>query len=127
MSRTTIAALIFACLLAPRAVAQQSVLPCAENDDPVASPLQGWVGYTNTGAKVTDMTVEVFTVGGRRIGKSKTNSDGQFSFAQIKSGKFRLRGTKKLSDGSVLTAEEVITISPTAHARVCLVAEAQQR
>ena len=34
---------------------------CRENDDPVGYPLQGWVGYTNTGKPVSHMTVQAFT------------------------------------------------------------------
>ena len=31
---------------------------CAEDGEPAGYPLKGWVGYTNTGESVSDMTVQ---------------------------------------------------------------------
>jgi carboxypeptidase family protein len=97
---------------------------CAE-DDIVGYPLNGWVGYTNTGDSVSDMTVTARTrPHGPTVATATTDSTGRFSFPTLGPGKFYLKATKKLVDATV-DAEAVITVKKRKHLIACLVAEAE--
>jgi hypothetical protein len=97
---------------------------CAE-DDAVGYPLSGWIGYTNTGDSVSDMTVAVRTrLHGPPVATAKTDSTGRFSFPTLGPGKFYLKATKKLVDATV-DAEAVVTVRKGTHLIACLVAEAE--
>jgi len=97
---------------------------CAE-DDVAGYPLSGWVGYTNTGDSVSDMTVTARTsLHGPPVATAKTDSAGRFSFPTLGPGKLYLKATKKIVDATV-DAEAVVTVRKGKHLIACLVAEAQ--
>jgi len=99
---------------------------CAE-DDVVGYPLSGWVGYTNTGDSVSDMTVAARTsLHGPLVATAKTDSTGRFSFPTLGPGKFYLKATKKLA-GAFVDAEAVVMVKKGTHLIACLVAEAEMR
>jgi len=98
----------------------------------VSSPLRGWVGYTNTGTPVSEMTIECFSSDGkRRIASAMTDSSGYFSFRKLKPGTYSLKGTKRETgaDGSsfqVLTDEIMVSVSTKkSDVVICFVAEAE--
>jgi hypothetical protein len=98
--------------------------PCAD-DDVVGYPLNGWVGYTNTGDSVSEMTVTARThPQGPPLATATTDSTGRFSFPTLGLGKFYLKATKKLVDATV-DAEAVVTVTKGKHLIACLVAEAE--
>ena len=96
---------------------------CAQDDEPVGYPLQGWVGYTNTGVSVTNMTVQALSSPGKRlVATAKTDTQGKFSFPTLGRGKFYLKGSKKLGEDSV-TASAVVTVGDATSHIACLVAD----
>ena len=100
---------------------------CAENDEPVSSPLIGWAGYTNSGKSVAGMTIQVFTAPGTPvIASATTDSDGRFSLPQIVNGKYYLKGLKKLEGRLVVTADAVVTVKRRGRGVACLVADAEE-
>ena len=88
-------------------------------------PLKGWVGYTNTGESVSDMTVQALTSPGKSpVATTKTDRAGRFSFPTLGPGRFYLRAIKKL-DGAMVIADDVVTVSKGKKSGIaCLVAEA---
>jgi len=99
---------------------------CAENDDPVGYPLKGWVGYTNTGESVVNMTVKAFTsLEKPAVAITKTDAAGRFSFPTLRPGRFHLRASKKLV-GATVRADDVVTVRKGKNRIVCLVAEAEE-
>jgi hypothetical protein len=83
---------------------------CAENDESAGYPLKGWVGYTNTGKPVPDMTVQALLSRDKQPeATAKTDEAGRFSFPTLGPGKFYLRATKKLV-GEIVSAEAVVTV-----------------
>ena len=81
----------------PEAVPAPTMLigePVQEGE--VRLPLSGFIGYANTGAPVSGMTVECFVDGREKgIGKVITDSKGRFSFPQLGEGRYYLQATKK--------------------------------
>ena len=98
---------------------------CAEDNEPVGYPLKGWVGYTNTGEPVSDMTVLVLTSPDKPpVATAKTDAAGRFSFPTIGTGRYYLRATKKLV-GATVSADAVVTVSRGKNRIACLVAEGE--
>ena len=98
---------------------------CAD-DDIVGFPLTGWVGYTNTGDSISDMTITAQTDPNKPpVASSKTDATGRFSFPTLGPGVFYLRGTKKLVDATVNT-DAVVTVKKGKKLIACLVAEAEE-
>lgn len=88
--------------------------------------MKGWVGYTNTGEPVTNMTVGAFTsLGKPPVAITKTDAAGRFSFLTLGPGKFHLKATKELV-GAKVSADDVVTVRKGKNRIVCLVAEAEQ-
>jgi hypothetical protein len=113
-------------VMAPSLCGQSDSWTCAENDEVVGFPLQGWVGYTNTGNPISDMTVECFTSPDTPpVASVKTDAKGRFSFPKLSPGKYYLKATKKL-DGWIITAEDFVTLSKGAQRIACLVADADE-
>jgi len=62
----------------------------------VAYPLKGHIALTNVGKPVTGMLVECFVRGWKnRVGVTKTNSSGDFSFPGLPEGKYYVRASQK--------------------------------
>lgn len=98
---------------------------CAENDESVGYPLKGWVGITNTGEPVSDMTVQVLISPDKPpVAIAKTDAAGRFSFPRLGPGRFYLRATKKLV-GVTISADDVVTVSKGTKRIACLVAEGE--
>ena len=96
---------------------------CAQDDEPVGYPLQGWVGYTNTGVSVANMTVQARSGPDKRlVATAKTDAAGKFSFPTLGRGTFYLKGSKKLGEDSV-TASAVVTVGDATSHIACLVAD----
>jgi hypothetical protein len=116
---------IFAVLLLPVSLAAQSSHgTCAEDNEAVGSPLRGWIGYTNTGESVSEITVECF---GRPndppIASTRTDNDGKFSFPQVGPGKYYLKATKRLEDGMVVAADGFVTVAKGRYPIACMAAD----
>ncbi len=87
----------------------------------VASPLRGWVGYTNTGDPIPNMIIECFSDDGRvRLASAKTNASGRFVFPTVKPGQYYLVGRAQ----NVSTVRIAVRVSKTSNAIACVVAEA---
>ena len=98
---------------------------CAENDEPAGYPLKGWVGYTNTGKSVPNMTVQALVSPDKPpVATAKTDEAGRFSFPTLGPGRYYLRATKKLV-GAIVSADDVVTVSKGNSHIVCLVAEGE--
>jgi hypothetical protein len=98
---------------------------CAEDDEPVGYPLKGWVGYTNTGESVSDMTVQArISPDKPPVATAKTDKAGRFSFPTLGPGRFYLRATKRLV-GATVSADAVVTVSKGKNRIACLVAEGE--
>lgn len=134
MIRTISAVILLVFFVA--AAAQNTVAPksnsvghghgkCRENDDPVGYPLQGWVGYTNTGKPVSHMTVQAFIALDKPpVATAVTDESGRFSLPSLGQGRFYLRATAKLV-GETVSADDVVTVIKGKHGIVCLVAEGE--
>jgi hypothetical protein len=97
---------------------------CAENGEPVGYPLKGWVGYTNTGKPVSDMTVQALISPDKQpAATAKTDTAGRFSFPTLPPGRYYLRAVKMVGGGKVI-ADDVVTVSKGKSGIACLVAEA---
>src|SRR5579864_3974028 len=97
---------------------------CAEDGEPVGYPLKGWVGYTNTGASVSDMTVQASTSPDKPPAATvKTDTVGRFSFPTLSPGRYYLRAAKMVG-GAKIIAEDIVTVSKGKSGIACLVAEA---
>jgi len=98
---------------------------CAENDEPVGYPLSGWVGYTDTGEPVSNMTVEALAGPDKRLAATvKTDTAGRFSFPTLSPGRYYLRAAKKLV-GAKVNADAVVVIGKGKGGIACLVADAE--
>jgi hypothetical protein len=136
-------------LLQPRVVAQEHLHGpkghCSENNNfrnvngryvvdqgRVGYPLRGWVGYTNTGTAVSEMTIECFSSDGKQlIASAKTDSSGNFSFPKLKPGTYSLKGTKRgtgVDGSSYQVSTETVMVSVSAKKSdvvACFVADAE--
>ncbi len=120
MKLALIASLLFAVQLCGQTA------KCSE-DSLVAYPLHGWVGMTNTGTPVDDMTIEVFTQPGKPpVATTVTNSEGRFSFPTLRPGKYFLKGTRQLNEKYVIRADETLTVTRKSKGIACLVADAEE-
>lgn len=98
---------------------------CAENDESVGYPLKGWVGYTNTGESVSDMTVQALISPDKPpAATAKTDAAGRFAFPSLRPGRYYLRAAKTV-DGAKISADDVVTVSKGKGGIACLVAEAE--
>ena len=88
-------------------------------------PLKGWVGYTNTGESVSDMTVQAL-IGPDKppAATAKTDTAGRFSFPTLSPGRYHLRALKVVGRAKII-ADDVVTVSKGKSGIVCLVAEAE--
>ena len=98
---------------------------CAEDNEPVGFPFTGWVGYTNTGEPVSDMTIEALTSPGKRlVATVKTDTAGRFSFPTLSPGRYYLRAAKTLV-GAKVSADDVVTVGKGKGGIACLIAEGE--
>ena len=98
---------------------------CAEDDEPVGYPLKGWVGYTNTGVSVSDMTVQALVSPDKPpVATAKTDAAGRFSFPTIGTERYYLSATKKLVRETV-SADAVVTVTRGKNRIACLAAEGE--
>ena len=98
----------------------------------VGYPLRGWVGYTNNGTPVSQMTIECFSRDGKHpVASATTDNAGNFLFPRLKPDTYFLKGTKKETQpgGStvrVSTDEVMVSVIGTKSDVVaCLVAESE--
>ena len=99
---------------------------CAEDGESVGYPLNGWVGYTNSGRSVSDMTVQALISPEKRpAATAKTDTDGRFSFPTLTPGRYYLRAVKMVAGGKII-ADDVVTVSKGKSGIVCLAAEATE-
>jgi hypothetical protein len=97
---------------------------CAEDREPVGYPLKGWVGYTDTGKSVSDMTVQALTSLDKPPAATvKTDTAGRFSFLTLSPGRYYLRAAKMIG-GAKIIADDIVTVSKGKSGIACLVAEA---
>jgi hypothetical protein len=62
-----------------------------ENHADVSFPLHGRIEFANTQSPASNLIVEGFTTDGKaRLGSTKTNQKGRFSFPQLKEGEYLL-------------------------------------
>jgi hypothetical protein len=109
-------------LLATDPRAQAAHDECAEDDEPVAYPLKGWIGFTNTGESVSEMTVQAFSRQQQVLATVKTDTMGRFSFPTLGTGTYYLKGAKK-GVGAPVIADGFVTVRK-GHSRIaCLAAE----
>jgi hypothetical protein len=110
-------------LLAPDSRAQAGHNECAEDNAPVAYPLKGWIGFTNTGDSVSEMTVKAFASGGDLVlATVQTDTMGRFSFPTLGPGTYYLKGTRK-GVGAPVIAGGLVTVRKGQNRIACLVAE----
>ncbi|HEX4489451.1 MAG TPA: carboxypeptidase regulatory-like domain-containing protein [Terriglobales bacterium] len=99
---------------------------CAEDDEPVGYPPNGWIGYTNSGVVVSGMTVEALTSHSKRlVATTTTDKAGKFAFLTVSPGRYYLRATKRLA-GEKISADVVVTVKKGSNRISCLVAEGEQ-
>ncbi len=98
--------------------------PCSEDNEAVRAPLHGWIGVTNVGTPVPEMTLQAFVdPSAAPVASTTTDSGGGFSFPQLRSGKYFVRGKKKINTHYEIRTEEWITVSEGGKGMACLVAE----
>ena len=98
---------------------------CAEDGEAVGYPLKGWVGYTNTGESVPEMTVQALVSPDKPpVAMTKTDTVGRFSFPTLSPGRYYLRAAKMIG-GAKIIADDVVTVSRGKSVTACLVAEAE--
>ena len=98
---------------------------CSEDGEPVGYPLKGWVGYTNTGKSVSDMTVQALTSPDNPAAATvKTDTAGRFYFPTLTPGRYYLRAVKVVG-GEKIIADDVVIVSKGKSGIACLVAEAE--
>ena len=98
---------------------------CAEDGEAVGYPLKGWVGYTNTGESVPEMTVQALVSPDKPpVAMTKTDTVGRFSLPTLSPGRYYLRAAKIIG-GAKITADDVVTVSRGKIVIACLVAEAE--
>ncbi len=96
---------------------------CSETGN-VGHPLRGWVGYTNTGQDVAEMTVQVFQDKDHPpIATTTTDRYGRFSFPNVRPGRYLLRAEAQ-EGGVIVDASDAVTVNKGGHGIACLVAEA---
>jgi hypothetical protein len=90
----------------------------------IAYPLQGHIVFTNVGNPVTGMLVECFIRGWKnRVGVTKTNSSGNFSFPDLAEGRYYVRASER----NVFTIRTVVTTTRKSTNVLSLTAEGCDR
>jgi len=98
---------------------------CAQDGEAVGYPLKGWVGYTNTGESVPEMTVQALVSPDKPpVAMTKTDTIGRFSFPTLSPGRYYLRADKVIG-GAKIIADDVVTVNRGKIVIACLVAEAE--
>ena len=87
----------------------------------IGYPMKGFIGYTNTGTPVSGMTIECFTPSGKKVGATKTDAAGMFSFAEMPEGRYKLQAKKP----GLYTLTATVNTTRTSSNFLSLVAEAK--